>query len=170
MERFAAPGFAAGAVTATSDRLELLESLKPAAACLHITAEKVAHQGIHGRVLLQRCLPGSLQQGIVDDEGEVGQLVRLNGSRAARVLGQQSNWQRKATSQPPVYRLRLFRNGNSKAVRIPAELAYEPFGDELRIRPAGRRITGALEALASFSPSFMADGREQDEQQEREAL
>ena len=62
---------------------------------------------------------------------------------------------------------RLFRNGNSKAVRIPAELAYEPFGDELRIRPAGRRITRALEALATFSPSFKADGREQAEQQER---
>ena len=74
---------------------------------------------------------------------------------------------------------RLFRNGNSQAVRIPAELAYERsdldleierYGDELRIRPAGRRITGALEALASFSTSFMAEGREQDEQQEREAL
>jgi antitoxin VapB len=64
---------------------------------------------------------------------------------------------------------RLFRNGNSQAVRIPAELAYERCGDELRIRHAGRRITGALEALASFSHSFMAEGREQDEQQEREA-
>ena len=76
-------------------------------------------------------------------------------------------------------RTRLFRNGNSQAVRIPAELAYERSdldlqiercGDELRIRPAGRRITVALEALASFSPSFMAEGRQQDEQQEREAL
>jgi antitoxin VapB len=71
---------------------------------------------------------------------------------------------------------RLFRNGNSQAVRIPAELAYERFdldleiercGDELRIRPARRRITKALEALASFSPSFMAEGRDQDEQRER---
>jgi antitoxin VapB len=74
---------------------------------------------------------------------------------------------------------RLFRNGNSQAVRIPAELAYARSdleleiarcGNELRIRPTGRRITGALEALASFSPSFMAEGREQDEQHEREAL
>jgi antitoxin VapB len=69
---------------------------------------------------------------------------------------------------------RLFRNGNSQVVRIPAELAYEPCdldleiercGDELPIRPAGRRITGALEALASISASFMAEGRQQDEQQ-----
>ncbi|MFN9645857.1 MAG: antitoxin [Cyanobacteriota bacterium] len=74
---------------------------------------------------------------------------------------------------------RLFRNGNSQAVRIPAELAYERSdleleiercGDELRIWPAGRPITGTLEALASFSPSFLADGREQDEQQDRESL
>jgi antitoxin VapB len=50
-------------------------------------------------------------------------------------------------------------------VRIPAELACERFGDELRIRPAGRRITGALEAPASFSPSFMAEEREQDKRQ-----
>lgn len=74
---------------------------------------------------------------------------------------------------------RLFRNGNSQAVRIPAELAYERSdleleiercGDELRIRPAGRPITGALQALAAFSPSFLAEGREPDEQQERESL
>ena len=74
---------------------------------------------------------------------------------------------------------RLFRNGNSQAVRIPAELAYERSdleleiercGDELRIRPAGRRISGALDALAAFSPSFMAEGRQQGEQREREAL
>ena len=75
---------------------------------------------------------------------------------------------------------RLFRNGNSQAVRIPAELAYERSdlgeleiercGDELRIRPAARPITGALESLAAFSASFLAEGREQDEQQERESL
>jgi antitoxin VapB len=64
-------------------------------------------------------------------------------------------------------------------VRIPTALAYERsdleleierWGDELRIRPAGRPSTGALQALASFSPSFLAAGREQDEQQERKSL
>ena len=74
---------------------------------------------------------------------------------------------------------RLFRNGNSQAVRIPAELAYERndleleierCGDELRIRPASRPISRALEALAAFSPSFLAEGREQDEQQDRESM
>jgi antitoxin VapB len=54
---------------------------------------------------------------------------------------------------------RLFKNGNSQAVRIPAELAYssldidlviERQGDELRIRPAQRRLQGVLEKLAQF--------------------
>lgn len=74
---------------------------------------------------------------------------------------------------------RLFRNGHSQAVRIPAELAYgrsdleleiERVGDELRIRPAGRPIRGALAALSRFSPGFMADGRGDQEQADREAL
>ena len=74
---------------------------------------------------------------------------------------------------------RLFRNGNSQAVRIPAELAYERsdleleierVGDELRIRPASRSISGALAALARFSPDFMAAGRGDQLQQERESL
>ncbi len=74
---------------------------------------------------------------------------------------------------------RLFRNGHSQAVRIPAELAYgrsdleleiERVGDELRIRPAGRPIRGALAALSQFSAYFMADGRGDQEQADREAL
>lgn len=74
---------------------------------------------------------------------------------------------------------RLFKNGHSQAVRIPAELAYpvsdmelliERVGDELRIRPARRRVGDVLGALAQFSPSFMAQGRELNEQAEREAL
>ncbi len=74
---------------------------------------------------------------------------------------------------------RLFRNGRSQAVRIPAELAYEPnhleleierVGDERRIRPAGRPILGALRSLASFSPDFMATGCDDQDQRDREAL
>ena len=74
---------------------------------------------------------------------------------------------------------RLFKNGHSQAVRIPAELAYpvtdmeleiERVGDELRIRPAQRRIGDVMGALAQFSPSFMAQGREFNEQADREAL
>jgi len=42
--------------------------------------------------------------------------------------------------------------------------------NQLRIRPAGRPITCALEWLAAFSPSFLAGGRGQGEQQERQSL
>lgn len=74
---------------------------------------------------------------------------------------------------------RLFRNGHSQAVRIPAELAYERsdleleierVGEELRIRPAGRPIRGALDALAGFSSSFMAEGRGEQDQADLEVL
>jgi antitoxin VapB len=74
---------------------------------------------------------------------------------------------------------RLFCNGYSQAVRIPADLAYKRvdleleikrIGDELRIRPAARSIRGALAALASFSPSFQAEGRGAQEQADRPPL
>lgn len=55
---------------------------------------------------------------------------------------------------------RLFRNGHSQAVRIPAELAYERNDLEL----------GALRALVRISPDFMATGRGDQDQSEREAL
>lgn len=74
---------------------------------------------------------------------------------------------------------KLFKNGNSQAVRIPAELAYgswdielviEREGDELRIRPARRRIGDVLGKLAQFSPDFMSEGRDLNEEGEREGL
>ena len=74
---------------------------------------------------------------------------------------------------------RVFKNGNSQAVRIPADLAYERtdveleierVGDELRVRPARRSLAGVLRKFAKFSPDFMAEGRDEQEQAEREAL
>ena len=74
---------------------------------------------------------------------------------------------------------RLFKNGNSQAVRIPAELAFptsdmelviERVGEELRIRPAQRRMGNVMKTLASFSPNFMSDDRGHQEQTERKAL
>jgi len=69
----------------------------------------------------------------------------------------------------------VFRNGNSQVVQIPADLAYERsdierVGDEIRIRPARRPLTGALEKFANFGPDFMAEGRGDQEQAEREGL
>ena len=74
---------------------------------------------------------------------------------------------------------KVFRNGNSQAVRIPAELAFnsvdieveiERVGDELRIRPARRALNGVLKKFARFGPDFMSEGRGSQEQTEREAL
>lgn len=74
---------------------------------------------------------------------------------------------------------RIFKNGNSQAVRIPAELAYERsdldveierVGDELHIRPARRSLDGALTKFGSFSDDFMATGREANIEAEREDL
>lgn len=74
---------------------------------------------------------------------------------------------------------KLFKNGNSQAVRIPSELAYsrldielviEREGDELRIRPARRRMGDVLGTLAQFSPDFMSEGRGINIEGEREPL
>lgn len=74
---------------------------------------------------------------------------------------------------------KVFKNGNSQAVRIPAELAYERsdldleierVGDEIRIRPARRRLDHVIDKFAQFSPDFMAQGRGENEQSERDLL
>ena len=74
---------------------------------------------------------------------------------------------------------KAFKNGNSQAVRIPAELAYERtdidleierVGTELRIRPARQSLAGVLAKFARFSPGFMAEGRGDQRQKVRESL
>jgi antitoxin VapB len=74
---------------------------------------------------------------------------------------------------------RAFKNGNSQAVRIPADLAYERTdieleierdGDEIRIRPARRTLAGVMAKFAKFSPDFLAEGRGKQEQAERDSL
>jgi antitoxin VapB len=74
---------------------------------------------------------------------------------------------------------RAFKNGNSQAVRIPADIAYERTdmdleierdGDEIRIRPARRSLSGVLAKFAKFSPDFMTEGRGDQQQAERDSL
>ena len=74
---------------------------------------------------------------------------------------------------------KIFKNGNSQAIRIPAELAYNSWdidliierqGDELRIRPAQRRMGDVLGKLAQFSSDFMSEGRGRNVEGERETL
>ena len=75
-------------------------------------------------------------------------------------------------------RTRVFKSGNSLAVRIPKELGFvdgaqdveiERVGNTLVLRPVVQETIGDLTPiLAMFSPSFMAEGREFHEQRERD--
>jgi antitoxin VapB len=78
-----------------------------------------------------------------------------------------------------MYTTKAFKNGNSQAVRIPAELAFERtdieleierVGNELRIRPVRRTLIGVMEKFASFSTGITAEGRGDHEQNERDGL
>lgn len=72
---------------------------------------------------------------------------------------------------------RIFKSGNSLAVRIPKELNFgEPSqdveiqrkGDCLVIRPVEHRsLAAAIDAFAAFPEGFMAEGRGLHEQTER---
>jgi len=74
---------------------------------------------------------------------------------------------------------RLFKNGNSQAVRIPASLAYpqmdatleiERVGDEIRLRPIQRNLGNVMDIFASFSKDFMKNGRESHAQKPRDSF
>lgn len=78
-----------------------------------------------------------------------------------------------------MYPTKAFKDGNFQAVYIPADLAYERtdieleierVGQELRIRPARHSLAGVLDKFAKFGPDFMAEGRADQEQSEREVL
>ena len=72
---------------------------------------------------------------------------------------------------------RLFRNGNSQAVRIPKALAFDSVdieveierrGDELIVRPAKKRLAGLGAALRTLAPHFQEFVREQPTQGPRD--
>jgi antitoxin VapB len=74
---------------------------------------------------------------------------------------------------------RIFKSGNSQAVRIPVDIAYdrndieleiERIGDEIRIRPVAKRLINVLDKFSQFSPSFMSEGRDESEESERDQL
>ena len=78
---------------------------------------------------------------------------------------------------PRVTSTRLFRNGNSQAVRIPKALAFDSVdievvierrGDELIVRPAKRRLTGLGAEFRKLSPHFRGFVREQPDQDRRD--
>lgn len=74
---------------------------------------------------------------------------------------------------------KAFRNGNSQAIPIPSALAYdrtdieleiERIGEELRIRPVRRQLTGVLKKFSRFGPDFIAEERGDQAQNERDAI
>ncbi len=70
---------------------------------------------------------------------------------------------------------RVFKSGNSQAVRIPKEFQLdveevEIFrrGDELVLRKKPDDLVDVLDILSTMPEDFMADGREDEPPQERD--
>lgn len=70
---------------------------------------------------------------------------------------------------------KIFRSGNSQAVRIPKEFHLEGTeveiqrrGDTLILRPKRKSWTPLLESLGQFSDDFLESGREQPDEQKRD--
>ena len=71
---------------------------------------------------------------------------------------------------------KIFRSGNSLAVRIPAGMNFGRAGtpveivqraDVLEIRPRRRSLKGIMDKFSAFDPDFMAGGREKGHDPER---
>jgi len=71
---------------------------------------------------------------------------------------------------------RLFKNGHSQAVRIPAQFRYqttdieleiEKIGEEIRIRPAKRQLTNLMDRFSAFPDDVFDSGRIKEEEVER---
>ena len=70
---------------------------------------------------------------------------------------------------------KIFKSGNSQAVRLPKELQFDVSeveifrrGDEIVLRKKPQNLTRVFELLTDMSEDFMADGRRQPSVQERE--
>ena len=70
---------------------------------------------------------------------------------------------------------KIFKSGNSQAVRLPKELQFdvpevEIFrrGDEIVLRKKPQNLARVFELLADMSEDFMENGRHQPSVQERE--
>ena len=70
---------------------------------------------------------------------------------------------------------KIFKSGNSQAVRLPKELQFDVSeveifrrGDEIVLRKKPQNLTRVFELLADMSEDFMENGRRQPPMQERE--
>ena len=72
---------------------------------------------------------------------------------------------------------KIFKSGNSQAVRIPKEFRFDAKeveifkrGEELVLRPKAKNLGVAFELFREMPADFTVDGREDDKPQEREEL
>lgn len=72
---------------------------------------------------------------------------------------------------------KLFENGRSQAVRLPKECRFDAeevmvnkIGDVVMLIPKNSKWNNLMTAIEMFSDDFMADGRSDQYQQEREEL
>ncbi len=72
---------------------------------------------------------------------------------------------------------RVFRSGNSQAVRLPRDMQIDADeveifrdGDDIVLRRRPRNLAAAFDLLASLPDDFMAEGRHDASPQPREAL
>ena len=70
---------------------------------------------------------------------------------------------------------KIFKSGNSQAVRLPKEFQFDVSeveifrrGDEVVLKKKPQNMAQVFYLLTGFSDDFMADGREQPSAQERE--
>lgn len=72
---------------------------------------------------------------------------------------------------------RIFKSGNSQAVRLPKEFRFEVDqveifrrGDEIVLRERPANATAIFDALAELPEDFLAEGRQDAPPQEREGF
>lgn len=79
-----------------------------------------------------------------------------------------------AVLKPTTLPTRIFKSGNSLAVRIPKDMMPADVPEDAEIKYSGgvwtirpiykRKLTGLAEKFAAFSPGFMSQGREPQDQ------
>jgi len=81
------------------------------------------------------------------------------------------------TKEIVVTMTRVFKSGNSQAVRLPKEFAVrskelEIFrrGDEIVLREPAKGLARAFELLVNLPEDFLAEGRQDEPPQHREGL
>lgn len=72
---------------------------------------------------------------------------------------------------------RIFKSGNSQAVRIPKELAFDADLQDVEVVRSGatlviravtqQSLSGVMKAFASFPAGFMSEGRDLNQQRPR---